>query len=44
LLRHPHHRTCKLQGIEPIEHPRLAYTSGGLDVLDLVSADPSDAA
>jgi transposase len=36
--------TCKLQGIDPIEFIRRAYTSGGLDVPTLTGADPPAAA
>ncbi len=36
--------TCKLQGIDPIDFIRQAYTSGGLDVPSLTGADPPAAA
>ncbi|MBT4821265.1 MAG: IS66 family transposase [Candidatus Marinimicrobia bacterium] len=36
--------TCKLQGVDPIDYLRRAYTSGGLDVPSLVGADPPVAA
>lgn len=32
--------TCKLQGIDPIDFIRRAYTAGGLDVPSLTGADP----
>jgi len=36
--------TCKLQDIDPIDFIHRAYTSGGLDVPNLVGADPPAAA
>jgi len=36
--------SCKLQGIDPIDFIRRAYTSGGLDVPSLTGADPPAAA